>query len=149
MKQRLVPDIVNQAEVFTLPPQMSVRDAAVLMRRHRVGAVMVVDGGRLTGILSERDVLNRVVAVGLDADSTQVAQVMTASPTTLPPNATAGEALELMKARGFRHLPVVDHGRLVAMVSIRDLFAAVQEELEEDLRQRDELMFGGYGVALQ
>lgn len=148
MHRHIVPDIVSDQQQFSpVSAGMSVRAAAILMADKRIGAVMVTEGTRLVGIFSERDVLNRVVAKGLDPDSTMVGAVMTPDPVTLGPSATAEEALELMQSRGFRHLPVVDGDRIIAICSIRDFFAAVNEELAEDLKQRDEIMFGtGYGA---
>ncbi|MDX2101989.1 MAG: CBS domain-containing protein [Alphaproteobacteria bacterium] len=147
MKRRIVPHIVQRRELFTLAPEMSIRAAATLMTERRIGAIMVVRDGKLLGILSERDVMTRVVAKHLDPDTTLVGQVMTPEPMTIRPDDTAAKALHLMHERGFRHLPVTDDTGIVAMVSIRDLYAAVQEELEEDIRQRESYMFGsGYGA---
>ncbi len=147
MKRKIVPNIVQRRELFTLAPEMTVRDAALLMTERRIGAIIVMREGKLVGILSERDVMTRVVAKKLDPDTTLVGQIMTPDPMTIRPDSTAGHALTLMHERGFRHLPVTDATGVVAMVSIRDLYAAVQQELEEDIRERDSYMFGsGYGA---
>jgi CBS domain-containing protein len=147
MKRRIVPDIVNQQELWTITPQTSAREAARLMAHRKIGAAMVLSEGRLVGIFSERDLATRVVAQGLDPDSTLVGAVMTGNPVTIGPGDFAGDALELMRSHGFRHLPVVDSGRAVGMVSVRDLYDAVKEQLEEDLQERDAYIFGsGYGV---
>jgi CBS domain-containing protein len=147
MKRRIVPDIVDQQELWTITPQTSAREAARLMAHRKIGAAMVLSEGRLVGIFSERDLATRVVAQGLDPDSTLVGAVMTGNPVTIGPGDFAGDALELMRSHGFRHLPVVDGGRAVGMVSVRDLYDAVKEQLEEDLQERDAYIFGsGYGV---
>jgi CBS domain-containing protein len=147
MKRRIVPNIVQRRELFTLTPDVSIRAASQLMTERRIGAIMVVRDGALLGILSERDVMTRVVAKNLDPDTTLVGNIMTPDPMTIRPDDTADHALTLMHERGFRHLPVTDATGIVAMVSIRDLYAAVQEELVEDIRERESYMFGaGYGA---
>jgi len=147
MKRRIMPDIVDQQELWTITPQTTVLEAVRLMTQRRIGAAMVLSEGHLVGIFSERDLTHRVVAPGLDPAITRVAAVMTANPVTIGPRDTASEALELMRTHGFRHLPVVDDGRAVGMVSVRDLYDAVKEQLEEDLQERDQYIFGsGYGV---
>jgi CBS domain-containing protein len=147
MKRRIVPDIVDQQELWTITPQTTVREAARLMTQRRIGAAMVLSEGRLVGIFSERDLTHRVVAPGLDPDVTLVGQVMSSNPVTIGPRDSATEALELMRTHNFRHLPVVDGGRAVGMVSVRDLYDAVKEQLEEDLQERDAYIFGsGYGM---
>jgi CBS domain-containing protein len=148
MQRHIVPDIVSAEQQYSpVDPQMSVLDAARLMAEKRIGAVMVMEKGQLIGIFSERDLLNRVVAKGLSPDATLVRSVMTPDPVTLGAGATAQEALDLMQSKGFRHLPVVEGDRVLAICSIRDFFAAVNEELAEDLKTRDEILFGaGYGA---
>lgn len=147
MQRHIVPDIVHEQALYFMEPDNSVAEAVALMTEQRIGAVMVVRGGRLVGIFTERDVVTRVVNPGRDPGSTTLAEVMTESPKTIAPRALAGEALELMVRLGCRHLPVADDHEIVGMVSIRDLFGAVREELESDLKQRDALLFDtGYGV---
>lgn len=147
MKRKIVPHIVNGQDLWTLGPATNLQAAVELMAERRIGAVMVVaDDGMLAGIFSERDLLNRVVAKGRDPRSLSVADVMTPNPTTVAPDDTAASALDLMRKGGFRHLPVADGGKPVGMVSIRDLYAAVASSLEEELQERDAIMFGtGYG----
>jgi CBS domain-containing protein len=92
-------------------------------------------------------VLTRVVARGLDPDTTTLATVMTPDPDTVGPDDLALEVLERLRASGYRHLPVVDDGKVVGIVSIRDLYAAAKRELEEDLQQREAFIFDtGYGT---
>lgn len=147
MKRKIVPDIVDQQELWTITPQTTVREAARMMAQRRIGATMVLSEGRLVGIFSERDLTHRVVAQGLDPDTTRVAGVMTANPVTIGPGDHANDALDLMRTHGFRHLPVVEGGRPVGMVSVRDLYDAVQDQLKDDLHERDQYIFGsGYGV---
>jgi CBS domain-containing protein len=146
MQRRIVPDLVSNQTLASLPPSATVRDAARVMTERHIGAVLVAVDGRLQGIFTERDVLARVVAAGLDPDDTVLGGVMTPNPDTIAPNDTALEALRKMSERGYRHLPVIDSDRLVGIVSIRDLYAAVNRELAEDLQQREAFIFDtGYG----
>lgn len=147
MKHLIVPDLVNNQQLFLMGPDNSVAEAVAMMVERHIGAVMITQDGRLAGIFTERDVVTRIVHAGRDAATTPLSAVMTPQPETIAPDATAGEALELMVGRGCRHLPVVEQDRIVGMVSIRDLFGAVREQLEQDLKQRDALLFDtGYGV---
>ena len=107
-----------------------------------------MEGDRLVGIVTERDMTVRVVAAGLDADTTPVGEVMTTDPDTLAPNDTASDAIRMMKSRNYRHLPVVDGGTVVGMVSVRDLYAVYNGELEQDLKDRNAYIYGeAYGTA--
>lgn len=147
MHRKVVPDIVNQQKIELLPASTMVRDAARNMAERHIGAVLVGQGGRLQGIFTERDLLMRVVARDLDPDSTALSEVMTADPDTVGPNDLAALALERMRTSGYRHVPVVEDGAVVGIVSLRDLYAAAKRELEEDLQQRDAFIFDtGYGT---
>ena len=147
MQRYIVPDIVHDQALYFLQPDDSVEAAVRLMTEQRIGAVMVVREGRLAGIFTERDVVTRVVSPGRDPAATTLEEVMTAAPRAIGPRDTAGEALERMVEIGCRHLPVLDGDDIVGMVSIRDLYGAVREQLEADLKQRDALLFDtSYGV---
>src|SRR5437868_1284187 len=128
MKMKIVPDVIGKQNLILVSPETTVRDAAKLMATHKIGAIMVGEGTTLTGIFTERDLAFRVIAVGRDPDKVKLAEVMTPKPDTLQSDATAHAALERMSQRGYRHLPVVDHGKLVGMVSIRDIYGAVLRE---------------------
>ncbi len=147
MQRRVVPDLVSNQTLASLPPSATVRDAAQVMAERHVGAILVAVDGRLQGIFTERDLLSRVVAAGLDPDDTVLGGVMTPNPDTVAPNDTALDALRRMTACGYRHLPVLDGARMVGIVSIRDLYASVNRELAEDLEQREAFIFDtGYGT---
>jgi CBS domain-containing protein len=118
--------IEDQAPVIA-PEQTNVADAARLMQQHGVGAVMVVRNDKLVGIITERDALYKVMAKRLDAESTRIADVMTLNPQTIHPDKPFEDALHIMHASSFRHVPVVEDGRPVGMVSARD---ALGPELE-------------------
>jgi len=131
--RRLVPDVVtDQQQLLALPRVTSVRAAAQAMRERHVGAVLVAADGRLEGIFTERDMVNRVVAEGRDPDQTTLAEVMTADPDTASPSDTAIAALRRMQDGGYRHLPVVDRGRLIGIVSRRDFHGEEKARLDEE-----------------
>ncbi len=135
MPLKIVPDVIGGQEIAQLDPTASVRDAARLMAERRIGSVVITDGGTLRGIFTERDVSFGVVAPSLDPDATELAGVMTVNPGTMAPEDTALSALERMRGENYRHLPILDGGRLVGIVSIRDLYAVVESQLEEDFRK--------------
>jgi CBS domain-containing protein len=113
--------------------------AARLMKKHHVGALMVVDGDRLAGIFTERDVVFRVLAEGRDASTTRVSEVMTANPRTVDADKAVGHALMLMYDGGFRHVPIVDDGKPLGMISARDALGPELQEFELELVQRDHI----------
>jgi CBS domain-containing protein len=127
--------------VASQPPAIAERtatvlEAAVLMKQQGKGALLVVEGSRLTGIFTERDALFRVIAAGRDPASTKLADVMTPQPQTIHPDEPFVNALRIMHKRGFRHLPVVEHGRPLGIVSARDALDDDLYELRVDLVQR-------------
>jgi CBS domain-containing protein len=130
--RRVVPDIVNNQQLLELPATATVRAAALAMRERHVGAVLVTTDGHLDGIFTERDVVNRVVAEGRDPDRTTLAEVMTADPDTIAPTTTAIEALRLMNDGGYRHLPIVERGRVVGIVSRRDFHGDEKARLDDE-----------------
>ena len=141
-KRKLVPDVVREQEVISFKPDDMVGAAVKAMAERRVGAVLVMEGDGLKGIFTERDLVTRVVAQDLDPQTTALGQVMTAGPDTLPPDAMAIEALDLMRKHNYRHLPVLRDGAVVGIVSIRDLYAAVHAQLEQEIKERDSFIFG-------
>ena len=142
-KRKLMPDVVKDQELACVPPTVTVRAAVRLMAERSISAIMVTDNGRLKGIFTERDLAAKVVAQSRDIEATLISDVMTANPDTLPPDATALEALDLMESRHYRHLPVASSdGVALGMVSIRDLFAVVRASLEEEIKDREAFMFG-------
>ena len=145
--RKLIAQVVNQSKLVCLAPQTSVSAASRKMFERRTGAVMVVSGNCLVGIVTERDVNFRVVALGRNPETTLLSDVMTRSPDTLPADALVSEALEMIQTHGYRHVPVEKNGAVVGVVSMRDLFMEVKRELEDDIHEREEFMFGsGYSV---
>lgn len=144
MQRRIIPDIVKPTELTATTPDSSAENAAKAMRQANVAAILVMgDGDKLIGILTERDLARRLVAENKSPAETRVGDIMTANPDTLAPNDRASDALELMLTRRYRHLPVQDEaGKCIAMVSIRDLYQAVKEGLEENIRETEAFVFG-------
>jgi CBS domain-containing protein len=119
------------SHVLSIGPEASVLDAALLMNEHKVGSLLVLDVGRRAGILTERDLLQRVLAQRRDPSATTVAEVMTAELLCCRPHTPLDEARGVMKNRRIRHLPVVDDdGRLLGLISIGDLNAFCTHDLE-------------------
>ena len=141
MTQRTVRQIIEGQEPITAPPGIMVREAARLMRQHNIGALMVVEDGRLCGIFTERDALFRVLAEARDAATTPLDAVMTRNPQTISADCAFDTALQMMHDGRYRHLPVVDGTQVLGMVSVRDalgpeLEAFVYEMLREEQIQQ-------------
>ncbi len=128
--------VVHIAETAT------VREAAQLMREHRIGAIVVTRGDKVVGIFTERDILNRVVAVERDPTETTVSQVMSAPVAVCGPDTRCDECRAVMRNQRLRHLPVVDAGQLVGMVSIGDLNKAAHADQAQTIQYLYEYMYG-------
>jgi CBS domain-containing protein len=118
---RQIGEIIEGHPLFHVPPTASVREVVRTMSARNVGAIAVLDAGKLVGIFSERDVLTRIVAEGRNPDDTRVDSVMTKNLIVAAPTDDINEALQKMHECNCRHLPVVQGGNLVGMISIRDL----------------------------
>jgi CBS domain-containing protein len=114
-------DLVKDRKVCSVDADSTVLEAARFMMEQRIGALPVLRNGDLVGIFSERDIMNRVVAVGRLPGSTKVSEVMTANPKAVDVNETVENCLYLMREFGFRHLPIVDGKELKGLVSSRDI----------------------------
>jgi CBS domain-containing protein len=129
--------VMKQKKLLKASPETPVGDASVLMARNNVGAVMVVEDERLVGIFTERDLVFRVVAQGLDVQATRLAEVMTPSPEVVAPDKPYGFALSIMHEKGFRHLPVVEGERIVGIVSSRNAMDPELEDFVSEARRRE------------
>jgi CBS domain-containing protein len=137
--ERPVRSIIEDQKPVTAGAEITVAAAARLMKQHRVGAILVLAGGRLAGIFTERDALFRVIAEGRDPAATRIGEVMTVNPRTITPDRPFGHALHLMHEGGFRHVPVVDGGRPLGMVSARDALGPDLQQFIADLDKRDHI----------
>ena len=124
---------IGRRETVTVDPRVAIRDAAQLMAAEKIGAVPVVDADRLVGIFTERDLLTRVVAAGLDPGSTAVGEVMSTELVVAEATESYEVCLQRMQQAGVRHLIVLEQGRLFGIVSLRDL-------MRVDLHEKDETL---------
>lgn len=127
-------DLVRGNRLISIDESQTVSDAARLMRQNNVGAVPVVSNGELVGIFSERDIMNRVVAEGLDARSTTVRENMSPGPLTVGASETVENCMVLMKTHAVRHLPIVEGNVLVGIVSLRDILLHEVSEMDGEVR---------------
>ena len=128
---KTIGEIIHGNPLFHASSGDSVFDVARMMSDKNVGAVAILDAGRLVGIFSERDLMKRVVAAGLDPKRTQVVNVMTKDLVVGRPDDDITDALQKMHSIGCRHLPVVDSGNLMGMISLRDLL-----EIDDDTQRK-------------
>lgn len=137
MPERPIRSIIAKQKILTATAEITVAEAARLMKKKSVGAVMVVkDNGRLTGVFTERDAVFRVLAEGRDPKTTRLSDVMTPQPQTIAPEKPFGHALLMMYESGFRHVPVVEDGKPVGMVSARDALGPELQAFESELQRR-------------
>jgi CBS domain-containing protein len=131
-----VKSVMERGKRLVAPPETTVAKAAKLMAKKNVGAVMVVVDKQLVGIFTERDLVVRVIAEGLEVATTRIGEVMTADPISVPPDEIFGRALLLMHDHGFRHVPVVENGEPVGIVSSRSALDPEMEEFTAETQRR-------------
>ena len=132
-------------DMVAIEPGATVREAATRMRGNRVGAILIVERGVLSGLFSERDLVNRVVARGRDPRTTKVEEVGTRDVVAIDIEQPLRDVLDVFRAGRFRHLPVLENGKPVGILSTRDFLAFLVDGLEhriEDLKYRHELAEG-------
>lgn len=128
-------DLVKDRKLYSVEATRTVLEAARYMMEHNIGALPVMRDGELVGILSERDVMNRVVAVGRTPGTTAVSEVMTANPRAVAADESIDECLFIMREFGFRHLPIVDGKNVKGLVSLRDILMQQAAEMERQARR--------------
>jgi CBS domain-containing protein len=129
--------------VYSVAPNVSVAEAVAEMNLHRVGSVLVLEGNRLVGIFTERDVLRRIVGPGLDPKQVLVEKVMTANVMTVSPEATIEETMQLFTEKRFRHLPVIENSRLVGTISIGDITRWISDHHRAEAEHLRNYIAGG------
>jgi CBS domain-containing protein len=128
-------DIVKDRRVYSIDADSTVLEAARFMMEHSIGALPVLRDGDIVGIISERDVMNRVVAAARLPGTTKVAEVMTANPKSINVDETIDNCLFLMREFGFRHLPITDGKQLKGLVSLRDILLRYVSQKESEARR--------------
>lgn len=127
-------EFFKDREMYFLAPKQSIVDAARYMSERNVGAVCVLEQDRLVGILSERDMMNKVIAASRDPRATTVGEVMTSKPLIVDVHESPDTCLKMMKKAGIRHLPVVEGDKLVGLVSLRDLLQVDLSDKIDELK---------------
>ena len=131
------------AQVYAISPQASVYAAVASMAKHGVGALLVTQGDALAGIVSERDYARKVILLDRSSRSTSVSEIMTSTVITIGPEQTIEQAMQLMTAHRIRHLPVIDEGRVIGVLSIGDLVKAVIGEQRIEIEQLQQYIAQG------
>ena len=133
---------VKGGQIFSVAPTDSVLRAIEIMATRHVGALLVMDQDGLQGIISERDYARKVILKNRSSHDTPVGDIMTSNPVTVSPEVTVHQCMEMMTEGRFRHLPVVDKGRVVGMLSIGDLVKAVIEDQSQKIEQLERYIAG-------
>jgi len=136
MFSQRVKSVMERKNLLVTEPQTTVSAAAKLMAQKKMSAVLVVEADVLVGIFTERDAVFRVIARGLDVQTTPLADVMTPSPQTIDPSRTFGQALLLMHENGFRHVPVVEGDKPIGLVTSRNALDPDMEEFVSEAQRR-------------
>ena len=133
----------GKPDIHSIDPEATVLDALRLMEQKNIGALLVMHGGALAGIFSERDYARRMILHGRSSKETLVREVMTADVFVISPDTTSGECMVHMTDRHIRHLPVVEGGRVVGVISIGDVVRSVIEDLRFSVRQLESYIRSG------
>lgn len=137
---------VKGAGIISVPPSATVYEAIETMNAARIGSVLIIDHEALHGIFSERDVLTRVIPGGHDPHQLKVEAVMTRRLTTATPDERVGDTLALITRRRIRHVPVVEDGRLIGLVSIGDLTKWMTESLRKEVSELSAYIASPYAL---
>ena len=130
------------ARVVAVRPEQSVLEAIKVLATEDIGAAIVMTGDRLAGILSERDYTRKVILKGRSSDSTRVEEIMTANVLVVSPRTKTRECMALMTEKNIRHLPVVEEGRVIGMVSIRDIVSDIIADQDFTIEQLEHYISG-------
>ena len=129
-------------KAMAVAPDNSVLDALKIMAEHDISAVLVTEGERLVGIFTERDYARKVALRGLVSRDVKVSELMTANPTTVAPSQTVDQVMQTMTQRRFRHLPVVENGKIAGIVTIGDMVKCVVSQQEATIQQLSSYIAG-------
>jgi CBS domain-containing protein len=128
--------------VVKVNPEQSVLDAIKVLASENIGAAIVMSGDRLAGIFSERDYTRKVILKGRSSDTTRVEEIMTANVVVVNPRTKTRDCMALMTEKNIRHLPVVDEGRVIGMVSIRDIVSDIIADQDFTIEQLEHYISG-------
>jgi CBS domain-containing protein len=128
--------------IIKVTPELSVLEAIKVLATENIGAAVVMSGDRLAGILSERDYTRKVILKGRSSDSTRVEEIMTANVVVVTPRTKTRECMALMTEKNIRHLPVVEEGRVIGMVSIRDIVSDIIADQDFTIEQLEHYISG-------
>ncbi|MFN2373646.1 MAG: CBS domain-containing protein [Cyclonatronaceae bacterium] len=142
----LIGDILDHKgrDIYSVPPDSTVYEAIALMSEKNIGALLVLDGSEIAGIITERDYRNKVILQGRSSKTTPVRDIMTENVNYVTSKQTVRECMALMTSQKFRHCPVVDDGKLVGIVSIGDLVNAVITEQKVEINYLKNYITGSY-----
>ena len=135
--------LAGKPDIHSIDPDATVLDALRLLEQKNIGALLVMRGGVLWGIFSERDYARRMILHGRSSKETQVREVMTPDVFVISPDTTSGECMVHMTDRHIRHLPVVEGGRVVGVISIGDVVRSVIDDLRFTVRQLESYIKSG------
>ena len=131
-------------EIFSVVPDATVYDAVKLMADKNVGALLVIEGGKLAGLISERDYSRKIMLKGKKSRETKVSEIMSTQLTTIPPNEPVDLCLRLMTDKRIRHLPVLDGEKVVGVISIGDLVKYVIDCQSAAIEHLESYIHGGF-----
>ena len=130
------------ARVVKIRPEQSVLEAIKVLAQEDIGAAIVMTGDRLAGIFSERDYTRKVILKGRSSETTRVEEIMTANVIIMSPRTRTRECMALMTEKNIRHLPVVDEGRVIGMISIRDIVGDIIADQDFTIEQLEHYISG-------
>ena len=133
---------VKPSRVVSVSPEQTVLDAIKVLAQEDIGAAIVMSGGRIAGIFSERDYTRKVILKGRSSDSTRVEEIMTPNVVVVNPRTKTRDCMALMTEKNIRHLPVVDEGRVIGMVSIRDIVSDIIADQDFTIEQLEHYISG-------
>jgi CBS domain-containing protein len=144
LKMKTVAELLKAkpARVVSVRPEQSVLEAIKVLAAEDIGAAIVMEGGRLAGIFSERDYTRKVILKGRSSDTTRVEEIMTPNVIVVTPRTRTRECMQLMSEKNIRHLPVVEEGRVIGMVSIRDIVSDIIADQDFTIEQLEHYISG-------
>jgi CBS domain-containing protein len=135
-------DLKKHKDIISIAPHRPVFDALVVLAEYRIGALVVLEGDKLVGIFSERDYAREIILKGKSSKTTPISEVMSTNLTTTKPNDTVEQAMSIMSEKRIRHLPVLENGKVVGMLSIGDLVKETIDYQQRLIKQLESYITG-------